>query len=178
MTFDEERRALGVGIDGADVTSSELIDRYFSSVHAPPAPDDLGTYEELFRGQMATGVAAPVLLARRAGMDEDGVRDMHESFGVSWRMLDDLRDIETDAARGSRSAVYFALPMSRRHEWPPPRSRESFDTCLEREVMPLLTSRICDLLGHSARVARDLGLRIMAEQYEALRGPMQTRREK
>ena len=91
--------------------TEEYLDRYFSTIAVPPEEETLEGYCNHFRDQMATWTLTPFLLAQEAGVgiDPEFLCEAYEAFGIAWRLLDDLNDLEEDLAKGTRSAAYYVL---------------------------------------------------------------------
>ena len=63
---------------------------------------------------------APVLLSTKVSEISDftkALQTAYGSFGVAWRILDDIRDIAEDIEKGTESSVYLCLPDSERAHW-------------------------------------------------------------
>jgi hypothetical protein len=128
------RNSLDV-ISGEDRRRREVaghhLDRYFSSIAAPPSDETLTGYCNHFRKQMANLTLVAVLLAEEVYKDNEPVEHLiraFESFGTAWRLLDDLNDLENDIIDKTRSACYYILP----EDW---RSRYRLQQDGDREVI-------------------------------------------
>jgi len=68
---------------------------------------------------MATAFIVPLLLAHRYDNSALGnaVHIALESFGIAWRILDDIKDLEIDFLAGSVSAVSLSLPEEGKRLW-------------------------------------------------------------
>ena len=96
------------------------MDDYYSSLQDSKGLKSLDSYCDLFRRQMAIGMVAPILLSMKMTGMSDFTRDIeiaYGSFGIAWRLLDDIRDIGGDIEKGSHSAIYFCLPEKIRSHW-------------------------------------------------------------
>ncbi|MGG7568915.1 hypothetical protein [Streptomyces sirii] len=174
---------LGTNIPEADRIAGSLIDRYFAHIHRPPVQHDLAAYEAVFRGQSATWLIAPLLTATLAGYGPEQrslLRDMYEEFCLAWRVLDDLRDCETDAAAGTTTAVYHLLPPSHQPVWQglataPEDSdrRQALLDVLCANGYPAAARLIRTRLSTAANHAHTLGLDPLAEQYRLLARPLE-----
>lgn len=147
----------------------DFIDQYFTGVQAPPTCSNLEDYCNIFRSEMATWKALPILMALQTGYDDASCRQLlqaYESFGVAWRLLDDIRDAGADAAAAQRSAVYWSLDLEARAAWDagrPPGSAE-----LNRAA-GFLASLLDEHLLRAASHARALDLAGYARELEELR---------
>ena len=96
---------LARGVERGSAIVRDFIDDYYSSVATSDGTKSLDSYCDLFRKQMATWFVVPVLLARRMSTDEEFSRSIqaaYSSFGIAWRLIDDLQDIEKDMMKGVR----------------------------------------------------------------------------
>jgi hypothetical protein len=159
--------------------TEELIDLYFRSVHRPPDRPDLATYEAVFRGEIATGLAAPLVTAGLAGyteQEQQATRSMYEEFCVAWRILDDLRDCREDSLAGQVTSVYHLLSPEGRRAWGPSPTPETHDLLAEdlraggyARVAGAITAH----LSVAARLADTLALSELADQYRTLALPLE-----
>ncbi|MBN1497615.1 MAG: class 1 isoprenoid biosynthesis enzyme [Spirochaetes bacterium] len=173
------------GIPGGGDIADGLIDDYYTGITRRDTPASLDSYCELFRRQMATWVVMPVLAAKKTGGDDafvEGMRSAYESFGIAWRLLDDIQDLEADMADGTRSAVYICLDDDGRRLWDSIRAdgnRSAGKTAdricaLIRDgaIIETIVRRIVDELGTAASISVRLGLSGLADEYRALAGPV------
>ncbi len=181
----EFRDALGrlAGLDQeANRTVDSLVDLYFSRIHRPPDRPDLTAYEEVFRGQSATSLIAPLLIAALAGYDTGQrrlIRSMYEEFCLAWRVLDDLRDAAEDAAADRVTAVFHLLPPEGRRIWHnvamEPSEGQWSDALLgvlRCTAYPAAAHAIHTHLTTAARAADELELHRLGGQYRALALPL------
>jgi len=113
-----QRMAEGVA-KGPEIVKG-LIEDYYASIGTPPAQSTLDGYCRHFRKQMATWMSVPVLMAMKMKVAEDFsevLQDAYGGFGIAWRLLDDLQDLDSDMKTGSHSAIYFCLPLEIRLIW-------------------------------------------------------------
>ena len=100
---------------------------YVTAVYAPPAADDLDGYCRRFVDQIAIWTFVPLtfgtIAAGAAGAA--ALRELVESFGIAWRLLDDVQDVRDDVLANTASAVRIALDAAGRGVW---------DTCHRRSV--------------------------------------------
>jgi hypothetical protein len=129
---------------------------------------------------MATSLVAPLLLARRVKDDDDFIADVrgaYESFGIAWRLLDDIQDIGEDAARGTRSAVQVSLAPAGRGLWEDAHRGADGTGWLcgiieESRVIETLARRIVAELGSAAERMERRGMNAMAEEFRDLAKPL------
>lgn len=176
---------LADGVANGDTIVRDFIDDYYASIGAPPASATLDGYCAHFRRQMATWLIVPTLMARRqvpGNAFAEALQDAYESFGIAWRLLDDLQDIEPDRQSGTPSAVYFSLPDDLRPEWKragteglAPRSDRVVDYLAAHAVPDAIEARIHAELSSAAATAVELGMGGLAAELLALRQPFQER---
>ena len=178
--------------DDSDIVNT-LIDNYYASIFPPKAPKDIEEYLNLFKMQMSTGLIVPLLIARFVGGTnlEQRVRALIESFGVAWRILDDIQDMEYDLDRGCTSAVtlsFFKEGMSMLSETIDVentningktvmslnnkqiqllRSSKYYD-----DIISKLKDRMITELNTSIQLANDVGLNGLSKELRELRIPL------
>jgi hypothetical protein len=111
---------LGKGLEKGRVIISEFINDYYSSIDSSLQFESLDSYCDYFRKQMATWLIAPVLLGIRISYNEEFVQTIkraYSSFGIAWRLLDDIQDLENDMLQGIHSSLYIGLPANLRRQW-------------------------------------------------------------
>ncbi|MGO9571492.1 MAG: hypothetical protein ACLP5H_28550 [Desulfomonilaceae bacterium] len=89
---------LAEGEPAGERTVRSFIDDYYSSIQDSKGLKSLDSYCDLFRRQMAIGMIAPILLSMKLTGISDFTRDIeiaYGSFGIAWRLLDDIKDITT-----------------------------------------------------------------------------------
>jgi hypothetical protein len=171
------------GLAGGSDTASGLIDDYYSGITERETPQTLDAYCGLFRKQMATWVIMPVLTARKTGGIEEFVvalRGAYESFGIAWRLLDDIQDLEADMADGTHSAVYVCLGDKGRALWDDRgkgrgagKTKEKICTMIRDEsILEVIAGRIVTEFDNAALLVDRIGLNGLAEEYRALAGPV------
>lgn len=169
---------------GGDIARG-LVDDYYSGITEPATPPDLDAYCELFRKQMATWVVMPVLAARKAGGSDEFIAELrraYESFGIAWRLLDDIQDLESDMVDGTRSAVYVCLDDEGRALWDcrgqgkgrtALKSSKKICAIIQKaKVLEKIAERIVTELENAAALADRVGLHGLAEEYRVLAGPV------
>ncbi|TAL36457.1 MAG: hypothetical protein EPN93_08525 [Spirochaetes bacterium] len=175
----ERPDALGSGI------ADSCIDAYYRAISSPPDRAGLDAYCTHFRGQMATWLAGPLLAARAVSDDPDfyrGVRESYESFGIAWRLLDDIQDVAADARAGGHSAVYHALDEEGRALWDglsmrPPVKEAEIPAELVRalaaqDICSAITNRICAELARAESIAARHAMQGLADEFRVLAAPL------
>ncbi len=160
----------------------KFIDDYYSSITNSTKIDDLDTYCETFRLQMATVSAVPDLVMELSGIadrEREDILSAFTSFGVAWRLLDDIHDLEEDLARGIESAVYLALPVEGQSLWT--KSAETGETYIKEETLAYIvktgavtkiTGRILDEMESAATAAEKRGLPAYGQELRELVQPI------
>ncbi len=174
-----------VDLPGGSHIAHGLIDDYYSGITGQDMPDTLDTYCDLFRKQLATGLIMPLLVACKTGGDDEfisGLRGATESFGIAWRLLDDIQDLEADMADGTHSAVYVCLGEKGRALWGSRDRGKGWDTgksagkiCAmiqEMKILETIAGRIAAELDTAASLAEKIGLKGLSEEYRVLAEPV------
>jgi len=174
---------LATVVDGGTEIVERLINDYYWSIHNPGSIESLDGYCDLFRKQMATALIVPVLVAKRRTIDEEfvtSIRTAYESFGIAWRLLDDIQDMEKDMTEGVRSSVYVSLPEEMRSWWDQnavEKKNEGYDQTiwhyvLENGVVDMIIRRICFELESAASIAEACHVEGLAAEFRALLMPL------
>jgi hypothetical protein len=173
------------GIEGGAQIVQHFIDNYYASICDSEEIESLDRYCEHFRKQMATWLIVPVLVTKKITDDDifiDAIQSAYGSFGIAWRLLDDIRDIETDMNMGNHSAIYVCLSKEKRKLWDIHRE-EKFDRrndeagvilnyLLQNSVIDKLTQKICSELKSAASLAEAYALTRLADEFRCLLTPL------
>ena len=111
---------LADGIDGGEEIVRGFINDYYSSIKGSKDVPSLERYCDHFRKQMATWLIVPVLMAKMITTNEEftnAIQTAYGSFGIAWRLLDDIKDFETDMMKGTKSSIYVCLPEELKNYW-------------------------------------------------------------
>lgn len=162
-----------------------FIDDYYASIAISPGPKSLNSYCDLFRKQMATALIVPILLSKRIHTGEEFSRSIQAaycSFGIAWRLLDDLQDIEKDMLKGVHSSIYVCLNEEIRARWDQSyKDKKKFynsklKTIMhyirEKGVIECIMERICSELDSAAAIADSCGLPGLAGEFHSLLKPL------
>jgi hypothetical protein len=177
--FAEDRRA-----DGR--LAERLIDEYYTAVCRPPAVASLTGYCRLAWRQAATGLIAPLLLARRRSSDKAFLGDIEiaqSAMIAAWRLLDDIQDLAVDLHTGAHSAVYFCLTPWGKSLWGQGAAGEEdsprhpnpslvLDHLAAADTIAILVDRICRELESAAAAAERCRLPGLAAEYSTLMRPL------
>lgn len=174
--------ALAVGVPDGDALVQGFLNDYYASIASPPVIASLEGYSTHFRNQMATGMIVPVLMACKRFADEcftAALKRAYGSFGIAWRLLDDLQDIESDRISGSRSAVYYCLPEGLRSQWALTAddiSRQGGDRIADfietHDVGDKIRAQVIRELNSAANISEEYGMRGLAAELRALARPL------
>jgi hypothetical protein len=176
-------RLAGTVENGPEIVR-DLIDRYYSGVCGPRVTDSLDSYCAMFRKEMATWLIVPALLMKKMGItDEAGeaILSGYESFGIAWRLLDDINDIEADIENGALSSVYCALSEDGRRMWLKHSTadnlsseRDILEVVYETGVIDVVRERICRELDSAASVTDSgrFAIEGLAGEYRFLMRPL------
>ena len=172
-------------VRGGAQIGRQFIDDYYQSISDSEEIESLDRYCKHFRKQMATWLIVPVLLAKQIASDEvfiDAIQRAFGSFGIAWRLLDDIRDIETDMLKGNHSAIYVCLPGDKRQLWDGFRAREIatkkddigviLDNLIQNNLIDKLTQRTCAELESAANLVETFAMTQLADEFRCLAAPL------
>ena len=172
---------LADGVDGGYEIVQGFIDDYYSSIWDPEEIESLNSYCDLFRKQMATWLIVPVLMTKKMTTDKDfidAIQSAYGSFGIAWRLLDDIMDIEEDIKKGAHSAVYFCLPENKKKLWdggsgPDPKNEKGhYETVLghimDKRLVYRIKRRIIRELESAASISENHNMTGLAGELRSL----------
>jgi hypothetical protein len=178
---------LAHGINGGEETLQSFIGDYYASISGSEEVQSLDRYCDLFRKQMATWLIAPVLMTKKMSIDEgftDAIQTAYESFGIAWRLLDDINDIQTDMMKGIHSSIYTCLPEKIRNYWDKDtekkKGKNSSDVkivlnyILENSVIDKVRERIRSELEFAQSIADDYNMAGWADELRCLLSPLRS----
>ena len=178
-------KELAKGVEEGAAIVSDFIDDYYSSIGTSNETDSLDSYCKLFRKQMATCLIVPVLMARRMYAKEEYARPVqavYSSFGIAWRLLDDLQDIERDMMKGTHSSLYTCLPEKIRKGWDRVKEEKAnrnggsagqvLNYVLASGIIDTIRQRICRVLGSAASRADSCSMTGFADELRCLLRPL------
>jgi hypothetical protein len=184
MIMDNAFCDLSGGDPAANSAVGRFINDYYCAGQNLKTPENLDSYCDLFRKQMAILMIPPVLLSLKIAGTSDFTRDIevaYGSFGVAWRLLDDVRDIEEDIEKGAVTSVYLSLPERLRSYWKNSGARATSGT-IKQDILSYLSEnnvicdikrRICSELSQAAKIAETHDLSGLALQFRSLAHPLQ-----
>lgn len=131
---------------------------------------------------MATGFITPVLILKKMTANEEitrAIQTAYGSFGIAWRLLDDINDIGIDMEKGTHSAVYTCLPGHIKIHWDKGGednknrfSEVALDYIIQARVIDRIKKRICSELDSAASIADDYNMTGLAHEFRCLSGPL------
>ena len=183
--------SLAANVDGGQRLASRLIDDYYASIGNSKSIASLDSYCDLFRQQMATWQIVPSLMTRRLSDNEEfsaAIQHAYGSFGIAWRLLDDIQDIAADMANGIPSSIFVCLSQDMRQCWRTgngtkketksgTRAETVCSYILQNKIIERITARICRELTSAAAVADDYHLPGLANEFRCLLKPLDNPQE-
>ncbi|TGL44063.1 hypothetical protein EHQ61_19595 [Leptospira wolffii] len=151
--------------------AEEFVDRYFRTINDRSVLENLDEHLNRFRSQMATWSLQPYLLSRSfLSKDQaESVLKMYESFGISWRLLDDYQDLGEDLENSEKSSMIYFLPEEKREEWGPEKKAETLEYFRENHLNKHVSGLVNSYLESAAKIAQDLHLINYANSIRSLR---------
>jgi MoaA/NifB/PqqE/SkfB family radical SAM enzyme len=180
---------LAAGVHDGEKIIQRFLDDYYSSICNPEEPESLDGYCDRFRKQMATWLIVPVLISKKLGFDEnltEAVQKAYESFGIAWRLLDDIQDMEKDMMGGEHSSIYISLTDKTKALWDKiPLEKSSnrngyhkriLEHILSNGVVELVRKKAVSKLESAASIADGVKLTGLADEFRCLGKPLKNGR--
>jgi hypothetical protein len=190
MVMNHALHSFADGIDRGEQIVRGFIDDYYSSICCLKEIDSLDSYCDLFRKQMATWLIVPVLMTKKMTSNEEFTRAIHTaygSFGIAWRLLDDIKDMEIDMMKGTHSSIYVCLSKDTKNWWDKDAGEKAdrnsdytkgiLDYVLENCVIDRIKERICSELESAASIADRYNMTGLADEFRCLLRPLRNRQE-
>jgi len=185
MIMNRAFRNLAGAVPAGEKIVRSFMDDYYSGIRNANGLKSLDSYCDRFRRQMATWMIAPVLLSvkmtGRSGFTRD-IEMAYGSFGVAWRLLDDIQDVGEDFREGAHTACYFSLPETLRPYWGASlmenRSRAADNAdiilchMLEHRLVEKMKEKICAELDRAALIVESHNLTGLAREFRCLAHPL------
>jgi len=191
MIMNNAINSLADGVDGGKKIVQGFINDYYSGMCGSEEIKSLDSYCDLFRKQMATGLIVPVLMTKKMITDEEftcAIQTAYGSFGIAWRLLDDIKDIEIDMMKGLHSAIYVCLPENIKNYWDKETEEKKdknssyarivLDYILENSVIERINERICGELESAASIADGYNITGLADEFRCLLTPLKNRQDR
>ncbi len=185
MIMNQSFERLAKGVKDGSAIVRDFIDDYYSSIVKSDGRNTLDSYCDFFRKQMATWLIVPVLMAKRMYVNEEfarSVQAIYSSFGIAWRLLDDLQDIEKDMMNGIHSSLYTCLPDDIRKRWDRVKKEKAnrnsgfaaqvFNYILASRIIDRIRKRICGELESAASRADSCDMTGFADELRCLLRPL------
>ena len=185
MIMNNALSSLADAVVGGPEVVAGFFDNYYSSITRSPEILSLDSYCDCFRKQMATGFIVPVLIMKKMSADEDfihAVQSAYASFGIAWRLLDDINDIKTDILNGTHSAVYVCLPEDVKYQWNKNTedlnsdcARIILEHVLKNSIINKIKEKMYTELQLAAATADSCNMKGLAAEFHALLSPLNNR---
>jgi hypothetical protein len=185
MIMNRALERLARGVPKGTAIVCDFIDDYYSSIGTSDKMESLDSYCDFFRKQMATWLIVPVLMAKRIYASDEfarSVQAVYSSFGIAWRLLDDLQDIETDMMKGIHSSLYTCLPEEIRKGWDRVKREKAdgnggsagqvLNYVLASGTVGRIRQRICSELESAASRADSCDMTGFADELRSLLRPL------
>jgi hypothetical protein len=170
-------------MEGQDI-AKRFIDDYYSSIRNTKDSPSLNAFCILFRKQMATWLITPLLMTKKLRHEEEftkAIQSAFGSFGIAWRLLDDIRDIENDMKNGVHSSIYVCLSKEIKNCWDINSFEKSetninseliVDYILKNRIVDMIKDRICMELRSAAAIADHYNMTKWAGEFRSLMSPL------
>jgi hypothetical protein len=185
MIMNQAFKRLAKGVDQGAEIICDLIDDYYSSIGKSDETESLDSYCNFFRKQMATWLIVPVLMAKRMYGNEEfarSVQAVYSSFGIAWRLLDDLQDFDKDMMKGIHSSLYTCLPGEIRKGWDRVKEEKAdgngssagqvLNYVLASGIIDRIRQRICSEVESAASRADSCDMTGFADELRCLLKPL------
>ncbi len=191
QTMNNAFNSLSDGVDGGAKIVRGFIDEYYSSICNSEEIESLDCYCDLFRKQMATGMIVPVLMTKKITADREftnAIETAYGSFGIAWRLLDDIKDIKTDMLKGIHTSIYICLSEDIKNWWDQDLGEKADENSgygkvilkyiLENTVIDKIKERICRELELAESIAHDYGITGLANEFRCMLKPLKNRQDR
>jgi hypothetical protein len=185
MIMNNALSSLAGAVDGGPQIVEGFFDDYYSSITNLQEILSLDSYCDGFRKQMATGFIAPVLIMKKMSAHEEfthAVQSAYASFGIAWRLLDDINDIKTDIMNGRQSAIYACLPEDVKYQWNKDTEDKSsggpqiiLEYVLKNSIIDKIKEKMSAELKLAAAAADNYNMKGLAAEFRSLLSPLNNR---
>jgi hypothetical protein len=166
-------------IPESKVMAKNLINDYYSGMMIDNVQASLEQYCARFRKQVATGLIMPLCMSKLMGIDDPivlHIQQSYESFGVAWRLLDDIHDIEEDIKNRLQTAIYCSMPQKYSNLWNIEDNKKRFEkivSLLVKEgIIDNIIQKIYTEMKKAEILANKAGLAELAVEFSELNGPI------
>ncbi len=162
--------------------AEQLINEYYKGVCSLHCPKNFNEFCAQFKKEISTIYIMPLLTAKKLGSTDELMSDIKKciaSFGLAWRLIDDINDLEQDI-KGEHSGLYYSLPSTGRELW------DSIDTgkngtaaeqitkiITENRIIERITSQITEELKKASLIAGKHKMDELSRQYSVMRAPLE-----
>jgi hypothetical protein len=177
---------LACEVEGGIEIYRGFINDYYSGICSQEKVETIDSYCDLFRKHMATWLIVPMLITKKIAINEKFTGDIqtaYESFGIAWRLLDDINDIEADMMQGVHSSIYICLPENIKYHWDKDLENKNIncqtiilDYVRENLIIGRLKKRIVNELDFAASIAEGHNLTGLADELRCLLSPLRNNR--
>jgi hypothetical protein len=171
-------KRLADGVKSGERIIGDFINRYYSGISSSKRIESIDEYCDGFRNEMCTWLIVPMLLTRKITANQsfsDAILKAYESFGIAWRLLDDIQDLEIDMFNQTHSSVYFCLPEKDKRIWDKTSGRKRVDSkknllnyIHQNKIIDVIRARIIRELEYAADVAYQSDMTGLANEYNGL----------
>ncbi len=148
------------------VAEKHLFD-YLSSIQYQKISANINEYSEEFIKQIGIWTVVPRLMGYSAGKNSvsKSLIEYAENFGIAWRLLDDLQDIDLDLRSDKKSAIWILLNESGREFWNDCRilsqkqnslNEKSWEKLQTHILETNIVSSLLDSIGHRINLCMEL----------------------
>lgn len=154
---------------------NNFINDYYQVMCNEIEVNSYNDYCERFRKEISTWYIIPTLTAKKLNLDiVENMLKAFQSFGIAWRLLDDLNDFEDDLFSNTKSALYYSLPEKGKEIWS--NAHMNIDhkehvlknICKffeENKTIEKIRKRICDELDLASKYSNECNMHKLSEQY-------------
>jgi len=156
-----------------------FISNYYSGICCSSEPESFEDYCDLFRKQMSTWTLVPVLTALKLSDNSefaDDIQNAYESFGIAWRILDDINDIEEDIKSREHSSIYHLLPEHWQLLWNSQENSRDMEEIIRyvnsAGILSKLLEHIISELKFSFQTVKKYNMNELSEEFKSLYFPL------
>jgi len=177
--------SLTASVDGELEIVKRFIDDYYTGICSSPEIGSLDNYCNRFRKQMATWLIVPVTLSKKIAGDNDftnAIQSAYESFGIAWRLLDDIQDMEEDMIKGAHSSIYYSLSEEAKRLWDKKTTETIvkgnksanaiWKSVMEKGIITRIKERICRELESAVAIADCFNMAGLKNEFHSLLQPL------
>jgi hypothetical protein len=163
--------------------ADEYFNNYYNAICSTEEFNSIEEYSKNFRNEMATVTLFPVLTSIKLTKDKkftNDIKNAYESFGIAWRLLDDLTDIEDDINNSALSGVYYMLPEEGKRLWKDSNKKryvkKIYSIIEKNKIGDKLVKMIIEELKFSSKTVKEHGMHELADQFNQLGLPLENLR--